>query len=57
MCLVLQDSPVNKLLYAREIPRYKQLVERLENLNVIQRYGPFQTHILALKWIQEILDI
>lgn len=23
-----QDSPVNKLLYAREIPRYKQLVER-----------------------------
>ncbi|XP_016149522.1 plexin-B3-like, partial [Sinocyclocheilus grahami] len=24
----LQDSPVNKLLYAREIPRYKQLVER-----------------------------
>ncbi len=28
MCLVRQDSPVNKLLYAREIPRYKQLVER-----------------------------
>lgn len=23
-----RDSPVNKLLYAREIPRYKQLVER-----------------------------
>lgn len=23
-----QDSPVNKLLYAREIPRYKQMVER-----------------------------
>lgn len=26
-----QDSPVNKLLYAREIPRYKQLVERYRN--------------------------
>ncbi|XP_070295710.1 plexin-B1-like [Salvelinus sp. IW2-2015] len=24
-----RDSPVNKLLYAREIPRYKQLVERI----------------------------
>lgn len=26
-----QDSPVNKLLYAREIPRYKQLVERWDS--------------------------
>ncbi|KAI5610501.1 plexin-B3, partial [Silurus asotus] len=26
-----RDSPVNKLLYAREIPRYKQLVERYYN--------------------------
>lgn len=23
-----QDSPINKLLYARDIPRYKQMVER-----------------------------
>lgn len=23
-----QDSPVNKLLYAREIPCYKQMVEK-----------------------------
>uniref|UniRef100_A0A8C9XRP7 Plexin B3 n=1 Tax=Sander lucioperca TaxID=283035 RepID=A0A8C9XRP7_SANLU len=29
-----RDSPVNKLLYAREIPRYKQLVERKQiNIN------------------------
>ncbi|KAG8129875.1 hypothetical protein E2320_016508 [Naja naja] len=26
--LLLQDSPVNKLLYAREIPHYKQMVEK-----------------------------
>jgi len=25
---VPQDSPINKLLYARDIPRYKQMVER-----------------------------
>uniref|UniRef100_A0A2D4N925 Plexin cytoplasmic RasGAP domain-containing protein n=1 Tax=Micrurus spixii TaxID=129469 RepID=A0A2D4N925_9SAUR len=25
---LLQDSPVNKLLYAREIPHYKQMVEK-----------------------------
>lgn len=24
----VQDSPINKLLYARDIPRYKQMVER-----------------------------
>lgn len=23
-----QDSPINKLLYARDIPRYKRMVER-----------------------------
>lgn len=27
-CLSDQDSPINKLLYARDIPRYKQMVER-----------------------------
>lgn len=27
-CMTLQDSPINKLLYARDIPRYKQMVER-----------------------------
>lgn len=26
--LLKQDSPINKLLYARDIPRYKQMVER-----------------------------
>lgn len=25
-----QDSPINKLLYARDIPRYKRMVERYE---------------------------
>lgn len=29
-----QDSPINKLLYARDIPRYKQMVERWEYLTV-----------------------
>lgn len=27
---VTQDSPINKLLYARDIPRYKRMVERYE---------------------------
>lgn len=27
-CLLPKDSPINKLLYARDIPRYKQMVER-----------------------------
>lgn len=31
---VYQDSPINKLLYARDIPRYKQMVERCVHLNV-----------------------
>nr|XP_023995188.1 plexin-B1-like [Salvelinus alpinus] len=31
-----RDSPVNKLLYAREIPRYKQLVERYYSGIVVQ---------------------
>lgn len=26
--LSIQDSPINKLLYARDIPRYKRMVER-----------------------------
>lgn len=25
---MFKDSPINKLLYARDIPRYKQMVER-----------------------------
>lgn len=29
-----QDSPINKLLYARDIPRYKQMVERWAQVSV-----------------------
>lgn len=31
--LSAQDSPINKLLYARDIPRYKQMVERWAQLS------------------------
>lgn len=33
VCCVCQDSPINKLLYARDIPRYKQMVERCVHQN------------------------
>uniref|UniRef100_A0A672ZWM7 Plexin B3 n=1 Tax=Sphaeramia orbicularis TaxID=375764 RepID=A0A672ZWM7_9TELE len=39
-----RDSPVNKLLYAREIPRYKQLVERIQS----NRKLNLHVHIICL---------
>lgn len=35
VCCVCQDSPINKLLYARDIPRYKQMVERYFHQNQV----------------------
>lgn len=37
-----QDSPINKLLYARDIPRYKQMVERWAHisLKLVRMYSP-----------------
>lgn len=34
-CVVEQDSPINKLLYARDIPRYKQMVERWAHVSSV----------------------
>ena len=28
MCLILQDSPSNKLLFAKDIPRYRAMVSK-----------------------------
>lgn len=41
---VCQDSPINKLLYARDIPRYKQMVERCVDLNVATATVAFWKH-------------
>uniref|UniRef100_A0A4W3JJK5 Plexin-B1 n=1 Tax=Callorhinchus milii TaxID=7868 RepID=A0A4W3JJK5_CALMI len=58
-----RDSPINKLLYARDIPRYKQMVERCEcpkSFLILQNYSNEMNCLVALhelyKYINKYYD-
>lgn len=49
-CFLGQDSPINKLLYARDIPRYKQMVERWAHVSSVL----FETGSKIAPWTMEL---